>query len=339
MKSVDAVGAWGWKLALIWWALTVDAVAAQPVPTQFAERWIVILASHKSVDAARRAAALRAPPAVVLASDVFSGLSPGYSLVVLGPFSDRTQAQAARDKSGVKRAYVRFTGATRDAVATDPPSAAKVASPAAPKQPCESHRCWSHQSLSKPQIAALEAWEETERHRPGRSGFDILDVIEPQSGTLGAILVNERQREGNRCEEGYREVEFATEPRGMRVVNVRLVGHGCCDGTNCERRTPAAFMLDLLNGSDTRWAFSAKQGVEVADIDGTLKRVKRADAPDELGGMLSFDPEYDSIRCPDTWQKGSAVCAKGRGGEGYAFTWRQTANSAVLESIVVTNME
>lgn len=316
------------------------ALGARPVRANgFVERWIVVLGAYKSEEAARKAAA-NTPNASVLASDGFSGLSPGYVLLVLGPFTDRANAQAARDKSGIKEAYLRFTGPTRGPAAPDVPAPqAKPRTDAtASNASCSSHRCWSHPSLTPPLIAAIEGWEQAERSKPGRTGFEILDVM-PNSNGNSTLVIREKRQTAKSCERGYREANVLKADGMLRIVGAREAGYRCCDDGSCDRHDPSSFMLRLLESEDVRWAIASQKGVVVDAGDGKPKTVGRAGAQSDLLGLVSFNPLYDSFECPAAWTDGVAMCSKWTGGENYEFSWRRTPGGAVLERLQVIYQE
>jgi hypothetical protein len=331
-----------WGAAWTWLLTCVGTAGAEHDPVDFADRWIVVLASHKSPDAARKAAQQRSPPAAILVSDEFSALSPGYSLVVLGPFDSRAQARRALEASGAKGAYPKFTGMRRCSASREASASPSASSAQHPPQvscpPCKTHRCWDDDALTGPEIAALEVWEKREGHEPGRTAYEILDVYD--SGPLGALMIYERERAGARCEQGYRELRLTVGPTGPTVSKGRLLGHRCCKRTACERHAPSSLMMELVDHYvDIAWAISPKRGVIVHSRDGSSRTYRFSEASERLLAFTSFDPRYDTFECPESWTAGVAQCMKSRGGEGYDFTWREMPDGTWLESVNVLYQE
>lgn len=327
--------------------LTPGIAAAGTAPAELAERWIVVLASFKDPTAARNRAQAQTPPPLVVSSDEFAGLAPGYQLVALGPFADRSQAQAARESSAIAGAYLKFTGARRSTPpkqkhsAWVPPTVSASASPPPlppDEPPAPSPAPWAHDFLDAPRVQALREWEQVQRQQPGITGFEIVDVIDPNSGTYGALLINNRRKFGARCEVGYREIEFERTERGVRAKDVRVLGYRCCDRKACPLETPASYMLELLDGRDVRWAVDRKRGVRL-EGERHSRRVTGASALEEVRWWATYNPLYDSFDCPEAFTDGKATCMKYAGGEGYDFVWRKTPKGAVLESMSVRYTE
>lgn len=98
----------------------------------FERKWVVVLGSYPQLAAARRASAVRGGGLHILASDAFSGFTPGYHVLVAGPFEDRNEANlAAGVVAQAERGYVKFTGALR----TDAPATQAAVAHAAPVIP------------------------------------------------------------------------------------------------------------------------------------------------------------------------------------------------------------
>jgi len=325
------------SLLLAWlvWVHASRGAADPGLPETFAERWVVVVGNSENARAAKLAAARRGVH--VLPSDRFSGMSPGYYVLVEGPFDALKDAQqlAAELARRGQQAYVKFTGAWRADTAADPKKAGTPSPTAsgsgAPPQPAPVRGDF----LSRPQQDALERWRLVSQRTAGENAsYEILGVFEAVSDPANTVLVHERMSVDGACEEGYRELQLISRSDPPAFATARVLGHRCCAFARCGNPAPGDLMLQLLqDAEDAGWAIDAETGVAFDDPPLASRRLRARDV-EHLGSLLSFDPSSDSFECPSDWSGGVARCFKYSAGQGHDFVWVQRDERAVLERIV-----